>query len=447
MAVAPRALAPAAPSTSAEPGRLGGPATVWDAGPNAFAFPASVLDRMDRRAFAIGTAFFKENWVTAPASTDGRDGLGPLFVARSCSTCHTHDGRGRPQTDGEVESSGLIFRVGVVDGAGQRPHSVYGEQIQDRSILGVAPEARVRMETASIDGRFPDGALYTLEEPRYSLEVTEGGGAELARLSPRVATQLVGLGLLEAIAEESIRARADPEDRDGDGVSGRANIVFDRRTGEPALGRFGWKASQPTIEQQVASAFQQDLGITSSLFPREALTELQLGTLTYVSGGQPELDDRKLERISFYCRVLGVPAQRAADDPAVRRGAWLFTDVGCAACHVPEHETGDYLPVPAYSNVRIRPYTDLLLHDMGPSLADELGEGQAAPGEWRTPPLWGIGLFATVNGHTRYLHDGRARNLEEAILWHGGEAARSRAAYEQLPAAERAALVAFLNSL
>ena len=219
------------------------------------------------------------------------------------------------------------------------------------------------------------------------------------------------------------------------------------RSGRLELGRFGWKANQPTIEQQVANAFQQDLGITSSLFTREPLTPRQAASLQYVSGGEPELDEHKLQRIAFYCRVLGVPAQRTPADPEVRRGAGVFSAIGCAGCHLPVQTTGDNAEVPAYANVRIRPYTDLLLHDLGPGLADGKPDGQAAPSEWRTPPLWGIGLFATVNGHTRYLHDGRARDLAEAILWHGGEATRSRAEFERLSAAERAALIAFLNSL
>ena len=427
---------------------LGGPATVWDAGLDAFAFPASVLDRLERRAFAVGNAFFKENWVTAPSSTEGRDGLGPLFVARSCSTCHLHDGRGRPPLDTDPESSGILFRVGVAIGSEHQAHPVYGEQIQDRSVAGVEPEARVRIHTTSIEGRYGDGASYTLEQPVYAIEST---GSEPVSdgvvLSPRVATQLIGLGLLEAIAESTIQSCADPEDRDGDGISGRPNFVVNHRSGKLALGRFGWKANQPTIEQQVANAFQQDLGITSPLFPLEPLTLRQAASLRYVSGGDPELDEHKLQRIAFYCRVLGVPAQRKPADPEVRRGEGVFGAIGCAGCHLPAQTTGDYRDVPAYAHVRIRPYTDLLLHDMGPGLADGKPDGQATPSEWRTPPLWGIGLFAIVNGHTRYLHDGRARNLAEAILWHGGEAMRSRADFERLSAAERAALIAFLNSL
>ncbi len=197
----------------------------------------------------------------------------------------------------------------------------------------------------------------------------------------------------------------------------------------------------------MASAFQQDLGITSPLFPREPLTPPQLASLRFVSGGDPELDAHKLQRVAFYCRVLGVPAQRTPADPEVRRGEGIFGAIGCAGCHLPVQTTGDYPAVPAYGNVSIRPYTDLLLHDLGPDLADGKPDGQATASEWRTPPLWGIGLFATVNGHTRYLHDGRARDLAEAILWHGGEATPSRAAFERLSAADRAALIAFLNSL
>ena len=336
-----------AASSEAQPeeAALGGPATVWDSGLDAFAFPASFLDRMERRAFAVGNAFFKENWVTAPSSVEGRDGLGPLFVARSCSTCHLHDGRGRPPRDAEPESSGLLFRVGVASGSESRPHPVYGEQLQDRAVAGVEPEARVRIEIRSIEGRYADGTPYSLEQPVYVIESPAFGPlGDDVLVSPRVAPQLIGLGLLDAITEASIQARADPDDRDGDGISGRTNQVADRRSGTLALGRFGWKANQPTIEQQVTNAFQQRPGITSSLFPDEPLTPRQSASVRYVSGGEPELDTHKLERIAFYCRVLGVPARRDVGLPEVRRGASVFDGMGCAGCHLAEQTTGRIPP-------------------------------------------------------------------------------------------------------
>jgi CxxC motif-containing protein (DUF1111 family) len=428
---------------------LGGPATVVDSGRNAFGFPAPVLDRLQRRAFAVGNAFFKENWVAAPSSTEGRDGLGPLFNARSCSACHLNDGRGRPPPEAAEELEGFLLRIGVADGAGGAgPHPVYGTQLQDLALPGVAAEGRVAIRRTLVDGRYPDGAQYQLERPDYGIDGQAWGApGEGVVLSPRVAQQLSGVGLLEAIPAEAILARADPDDRDGDGISGRANVVRDERSGRTALGRFGWKAGQPTIEQQVATAFLHDIGITSSLFPQEPLTPAQRSAIERPSGGAPELDDHKLARVTFYCQALAVPAQRDADAEPVRRGERFFEQAGCARCHVPSQMTGDYPPIPAFGGASIRPFTDLLLHDMGPGLADGAAEGLATGSEWRTPPLWGIGLFETVSGHTRYLHDGRARNLEEAILWHGGEAEAARAAFMDLSAADRADLVAYLQSL
>ncbi len=428
---------------------LGGPATVRNAGIDAFGFPAPVLDRLERRAFAVGNAFFRENWVAAPSSTEGRDGLGPLFNARSCSGCHFRDGRGRPPPEPGGGPGGFLVRIAVPDGpGGARPHPLYGSQIQDQALPGVEPEVRVRVRRALIDGQYADGTPYRLEQPVYELEAPANGApGDGVLLSPRVAPQVAGVGLLEAIARETILARADPDDRDGDGISGRANSVWNRRSGQRDLGRFGWKANQPTIEQQVASAFLLDLGITSTLFPEEPLTPAQLAAIDRPSGGAPELDDHKLSRVAFYCRARAVPAQRDPASEAVLRGERIFVAAGCDRCHVPELATGEHAAIPALGGARIRPYTDLLLHDMGPELADGAPDGEATGTEWRTPPLWGIGLFETVNGHSRYLHDGRARDLAEAILWHGGEAARAREAFRALSAADRADLLAFLRSL
>ena len=224
-------------------------------------------------------------------------------------------------------------------------------------------------------------------------------------------------------------------------------MVVSRRTGAPALGRFGWKATQPSVEEQVAAAFVNDIGITSSLFAEEAVGSALAEKLEYASGGEPELDDHKLARVTFYSQVLAVPAQRGAEDAEVRRGAELFASAGCAACHTPSWRTGPSAVLPEYAEQTIHPYTDLLLHDLGRGLADGKRDGDAAPEEWRTPPLWGIGLFEAVSGHTRYLHDGRARDLAEAVLWHGGEAERARERFRLMPQDERAALLAFLGSL
>ncbi|MCA8963873.1 MAG: thiol oxidoreductase [Planctomycetes bacterium] len=422
---------------------LGGGGTVHDASNNAFGLPVPFLSAAERRAFAVGNSFFKQNWVIAPSSTAGRDGLGPLFNARSCSSCHFRDGRSQPPIEGDVDRSGLLIRIGVRQPDGpDLPHPRYGGQIQDVAVPGVKPEAAVRIRTAAVSGRYGDGEPFELRAPTY--ELTELGYGELgddAVLGARVAPQMIGLGLLEAIPAAAILAREDADDRDGDGVSGRAHRLGER------LGRFGWKATQATVESQAAAAFVNDVGITSALEPDEALSPLQHEQLTFASGGAPEIGSRSFDRVVFYSRTLAVPAQRDAEEPQVQRGEQLFGAFGCAMCHVPEQHTGPVEWHPGFAGHTIRPFTDLLLHDLGEALADGKRDGDAAPAEWRTAPLWGIGLVPVVNGHTRYLHDGRARDLAEAILWHGGEAAASKERFRAAPRDDRAALLAFLRSL
>ncbi len=435
-----------APSTDSP--RLGDGVSVMDASPNAFGFPLPTLDAAERRAFVVGNSFFKQNWVTAPSSTSARDGLGPLFNARSCSSCHVRDGRSAPPDEHAIDRSGLLIRIGVRSSHGADvPHPVYGEQIQDVAVLGVHAEARVEIRSTVRGGTYGDGAPFELVEPKYALtELAYGPLGDDVVLSARTAPSLVGLGLLEAIPVAAIAARADPDDRNGDGISGRAHFV-DGPSGARILGRFGWKAAQPDVRSQTAAAFRNDMGITSPVQPDEPLTDHERSVVTFTSGGSPEIETDTFERVVFYTRVLAVPAQRDVDDPRVVHGRAAFDGFGCAACHVPQYTTGSDSDVVHCRERVIRPYTDLLLHDMGPELADEKHDGDASPSEWRTPPLWGIGLVHVVNGHTRFLHDGRARNLPEAILWHGGEAHVARERFRNAPRDERDALIAFLESL
>lgn len=432
-------------STAAE---SGGATTVFDATINAFALPARNLGPEERRAFATGNNFFNDAWVIAPASTSGRDGLGPTFNATSCSGCHDHDGRGAPAAPGD-DTPGLLFRLSV-PGTGERgepkPEPTYSDQVQDRSVPGVPAEGHVETTYEEVEGRMADGTPYTLLRPTYRFVPALGPVAPGTMLSPRVAPALVGMGLLEAIPEADVVARADPDDRDGDGVSGRPNRVWNSSTQRDELGRFGWKANQPTVAQQVAGAFLGDIGITSRLSPTQGCPPVQTACTAAPDGGQPELDDQKLDRVTFYSRTLAVPARRRATEPAEARGAQVFTSIGCSACHSASARTGRS-DIPALADQDIQPFTDLLLHDMGPGLADGRPDFLASGSEWRTPPLWGIGLVPTVNRHTRFLHDGRARSLEEAVLWHGGEGEAARRRYTELPQSDRAALVAFLGSL
>ena len=432
------------------PGVLaGGATTVFDETRGAFAFPARNLLEAHRADFFVGNAFFNQAWTSAPGSAASRDGLGPLFNARSCSSCHFKDGRGSPPRAGEAMRS-MILRVSIPgrDARGApRPDPTYGEQIQGAALPGVPPEADVLVDYNLQPGRFPDGQPYELRRPRYRL-ARPGYGPPAAglRTSPRVAPALIGLGLLEAVPESAVRALANPGDRDGDGVSGRPNVVWDARAGRGALGRFGWKAEQPSVLQQVAAAFAQDMGLTSALFPHPSHTARQPASAGRPTGGSPEVDDEILRRVALYARTLAVPARRRIDDPRLRRGERLFSDSGCALCHRPTLRTGPS-PLPELANQTIHPYTDLLLHDLGEGLSDDRPSFEAAGREWRTPPLWGLGLVPTVNGHGLLLHDGRARSVTEAVLWHEGEAAAARKRFVNLPAGDRAALAAFVESL
>jgi CxxC motif-containing protein (DUF1111 family) len=430
--------------------RSGGDMTVFDDGAGAFAQPAPSLDAVERRAFAVGNNFFNDNWVTAPSSTEGRDGLGPVLNAQSCSTCHFRDGRAAPP-DGENDPArGLLFRLSVPgeDPHGQpAPEPTYGGQLQDRSIQRVAPEGSVRITYEEVPGKLADGTKYSLLKPTYEItDLASGPLAPDTMISPRIAPAVFGVGLLEAVPDATIRANADPDDRDDDGISGRANTVWDVAKQQMALGRFGWKANVPTVEQQNAGAFQGDIGITSEMFPEQPCTPAETACLAAPNGGEPELDAHKLDRVTFYTRTLAVPARRGVKQDEVKRGEELFRSMGCSSCHLPTLETGES-DIPELSNQTIHPFTDLLLHDMGPGLADGRPDGEATGREWRTAPLWGIGLQSTVNKHTRFLHDGRARNLEEAILWHGGEAKAAQEEYVQMPGEDRKALLAYLRSL
>jgi CxxC motif-containing protein (DUF1111 family) len=427
--------------------RSGGDATVFVDGTGAFAQPLPSLTTEQRRAFSVGNNFFNDNWVTAPASTEGRDGLGPLFNAQSCSSCHEFDGRGEPPATDTDATRGLLLRLSVLAEDGRVvPDPVYGGQLQDRAINGVAPEGRIAIAWTDVGGAYSDGTPYVLQSPQYSiLDLGYGPLTANVAISARVAPAVFGVGLLEAIDEDTIMAGADPADSNGDGISGRPNRV-PSEAGDLVVGRFGWKANVATVKQQNAGAFHGDIGITSSLHTEQGCTATQRGCLDAPTGGTPELDDQKLERVTFYTRTLAVPARRAVTNGDTRTGEELFATVGCVSCHIPTLRTAR-VDLGGLSNQTIHPYTDLLLHDMGPGLADNRPDGEATGAEWRTAPLWGIGLIDTVNGHTRLLHDGRARGIEQAILWHGGEASAAQGAFVSLSAVQRRQLIAFLESL
>lgn len=442
----------------AEPGEAlsGGDATVMKFDQNAFSMPSANLAPVRRLDFSVGNSFFRNPWVIAPSSTTARDGLGPLFNTNACQSCHIKDGRGHPAEAERGNAVSMLVRLSIPGGEeharvlrerGIAPEPTYGGQLQDMAIPGVAPEGKVRLTYTTHVERFADGHEVELRSPK--LAITNLGYGPMhpdTQFSVRVAPPMIGLGLLEAIPESAILANADPDDSSGNGISGRPNRVFDQVTGDIALGRFGWKAGQPNLNQQNADAFFNDMGLSTSLFSGRSCTEAQTDCLAMPHGGEPEVSDNILSMVLFYTRNLGVPARRNVNDREVLAGKTLFYRAGCQSCHVPEFTTGDAAE-PELANQLIRPYTDLLLHDMGEGLADNRPEFEATGREWRTPPLWGIGLTQAVSGHSQFLHDGRARNLLEAVLWHGGEAEPAKSAVLDFDQAERSALLAFLESL
>jgi CxxC motif-containing protein (DUF1111 family) len=429
---------------------LGGITTINDKTINAFGHPIPQMTGIQELDFFSGNAGFRDSWVTAPASTTARDGLGPLFNARSCGACHFKDGRGRaPYQDGEL-STGFLLRLSI-PGTGEHnapvPEPNYGGQLQDQAIPGVPIEASFSIQKNYINGEYPDGNSYQLEAPIYSLNNPSNGSFHpQVMLSPRVAPQMIGLGLLEAISEEDILANADPNDSDNDGISGKANYIWSILENKDVLGRFGWKANQPNLAEQVAGAFNGDMGISTSIHPYQNCTDSQTACNEAMNGGIYEAEEVMLDDVVHYSTTLAVPQRRNTKDSNVLNGKQLFRTLECTSCHIENFTTGEH-NLDVLENIQIKPYTDLLLHDMGDALADNRPDFLANGKEWKTPPLWGIGLFETVNGHTRYLHDGRARNLEEAVLWHGGEAQKSTDAFKELSQTEREDLILFLKSL
>lgn len=443
------------PAVSGE--RPGGDTTVYASGRNAFSFPAANLGDEERTRFVVGNSFFRRNWVEAPSSTRARDGLGPHFIARSCGGCHEQDGRGAPPAPGE-QPLGLLLRLSVPGRdaqGGPKDEPIYGGQFNNAAVQGVRPEGEVVIRERAVPGRFADGEPYTLRQPLYSFrKLGYGPMAANTMASPRLAPQLPGVGLLEAIPEAEILRNAREQAAAGGPVRGVPNRVWDAPSQQMKLGRFGWKANVASLAHQTAGAFLGDMGITSSLFPTEACSASQRDCLAAPRGGQggaPEIDDETLGHVVFYQATLAPAARRDAEAPAVRRGEALFHASGCAVCHRPSYVTGDSpdpaLASPALRGQTIWPYTDLLLHDMGPGLADGRPDYQASGRQWKTPPLWGIGLLPDVNRHQRLLHDGRARGVLEALLWHGGEAEGARQQVLKLDRADREALVKFVESL
>jgi CxxC motif-containing protein (DUF1111 family) len=359
-----------------------------------------------------------------PIYKEQADKLGVRFNERSCVGCHANNGRALPPAVG-APLRHYVVRVGR-DATGA-PHPKLGATLQTQALKG-APEASVSIASwETVAGTYGDGTAYTLQKPVYKFT-----GVVPEFYSVRIAPPLVGQGLIEAMSEDDLAKLA----------AGRANTVTDPETRQPRLGRYGWKAGVPRLKHQIASALNNDMGVGTSIFPNA-----DRGSEQAEAGAPAKLADADLDNLYRYVATLGVPPRRNYADDEVVKGEKLFATANCAQCHTPVMKTGPYHPLAELRNQTIRPYTDLRLHDMGKGLADNMADGPATGAEWRTPPLWGIGLTPGVSGGEAYLHDGRARTLSEAILWHGGAGEKAKEAFRTMPAADRAALIKFLQSL
>ena len=441
-----------------EPGEKlsGGSTSVAKTDSNGFSMPSANLSPLRRMDFFVGNGFFRNPWKVASTQQNARDGLGPLFNTDTCQSCHIKDGRGHPPTGASGPAVSMLVRLSIKPSAtdayqlqrgGVVPEPTYGGQLQDAAIAGHLPEGSVRVEYTEIPMVFSDRSPISLRKPHMHIDSLGYGPMHPeTQFSARIAPPMIGLGLLEAISDNDIRANAVQQAESSRRVSGKVNLVWDDVQGKTVIGRFGWKAGQPNLNQQNAHAFAGDMGLTSRVLNQDDCTKNQIACQQALNGGTPEVSDSIMASILFYTRNLAVPMRRDVDTPQTLRGKALFHQAGCATCHVPSYVTAEAAE-PELSQQKIYPYTDLLLHDMGDELGDGRGEYLADGNEWRTPPLWGIGLTQQVSGHTLFLHDGRARNLMEAIIWHGGEARGSRNAVLQFDQAQREALISFLNSL
>ncbi len=420
---------------------LGGSQTFFDQSGGAYSNTFNGLTAAQELIHGVGDKLFESSFVSSPSPIN--PGLGPIFNAVSCVSCHPSDGRNISPKEGD-NIHNLLLRISV---PGENEHGGpiavpnFGLQFQPRAIAGMNSEGNVSVTYTYLQGNFDDGELYELRQPTFTILNSYMSFPSDAMISPRLSRPVFGLGLLEAIPEWALLANQDLFDSNGDGISGKANSVWNVKDQKMSIGRFGWKAGSPTLLQQVGFAFSEDIGLTNFLFPIENnLYNQNLGV-------QKEISDSLIYSLTFYLKTLGVPAKRNVNDSEVIRGKQLFSEASCVKCHVPKQKTAVNVAFKSISNQTIYPYTDLLLHDMGAGLADNRTEYLADGSEWRTPPLWGIGLTEVVNGHSNFLHDGRARNLTEAILWHGGEAINAKLYFKKLNVKDRAALIKFLKSL
>ncbi len=424
----------------------GGFTTVFQNGNDAFMFPLFNIDSEHHIQFDVGSVLFNSEFVEIGGSVN--DGLGPLFNMTSCIGCHSNNGRSQPPMSEDDFFSGLLIRLsiaGVNEHEGPLSAPGFGTQLQTRAINLQQPEGKFFIDQEPLIITYADGTSITLFQPYIQFYNLYQDMPINILKSARNTSPVFGLGLLEAVSETSILTQVDEQDADGNYISGKANYVWNVASQSMSIGRFGWKASSPSIVQQCAEAFQQDMGITSSSFFAAENCVGQTNCNEGI-GIETDLTASIVESIANFIKGLAVPAPRNLEDAQVQQGRQLFYDIGCSNCHTPQLQTGTST-WPELSNQIIFPYTDLLLHDLGEGLADGRPDFSASANEWRTPPLWGIGLTKIVNPNATFLHDGRANTLEQAILWHSGEAYWTRNSFVALNVSEREAIIKFLEAL
>lgn len=414
----------------------------------AFSRPIDGMNYDEEDKFILGKSFFRIPWVEAPSATTARDGLGPLFNANTCMHCHPKNGAGVAVDKNGNMNRTYLLRLSHKDSSnkdmlkknGFEPDSTYGAQLSRNGNYNVPFEAQVLVTYEDINGSYPDGTKYNLRKAHYNITNKNYGEFDKNTIfAPRIGSALIGLGLLERISEANILKFQDINDSDGDGISGKANYAYNPETKKIELGRFTWKASATTVKHQSAGAAHNDMGLSNPLFPKHNCSTKQIKCIKEAQKGRFDFDlpQDRLDAIAYYATNLAVPVQR--NPKKYLEGKKIFESINCSACHISTHITTNGVKVPAY--------TDLLLHDMGKKLADGRSEFLANGNEWRTPPMWGIGLYKKVSGEANYLHDGRARSIEEAILWHGGEAKKSKDDFMALDKKSRKKLIEFLNSI
>ena len=446
--------------TFADPSLPGGETSNQVENKNSFSLSSRNLEEHMRINFLVGNALFERMWEDSSISKNiAKDGLGPFFSARSCESCHINDGRGHIPLTNKEDKISVVIQISQNiaqsnDYIKNIEDDIYGGQISEFAVKDVLKEADIIIDYKYSLEMYEDGRVVELRRPIIKIDnLNYGDFNESTIFSARIAQPMIGLGLIEHISDQSLLMNEDINDTNNDGVSGKANKVWDIENEKLAIGRFGWKAAQPSVYQQTADAFYHDMGLSNKLYSNPFnCTSKQVECAKAISGNSEEYDDLEvsndqLDLVTFYSSQLGVPARRSINAENVKKGKEIFFALNCNSCHVESFTTGDTGSHANLNNQIIYPYSDFLLHDMGESLSDGVSEFFAQGSEWRTPPLWGIGLTSIVSDEYGYLHDGRARTIEEAILWHGGEANEIIQNYKKLKKNEVNQLLSFINSL